>query len=160
MSQSIISVHGDVYAAASRLPSPRRWAKSRRMYSETTDGIEIFVEPHYLDDQSDPEAHRFLWAYTVLIANGSDHTVQLETRYWQHHQRTRPVEEVEGPGVVGEHPTLAPGDSYQYTSGCPLNTPSGTMVGHYVMRRDDGTRFEARIPAFSLDLPDAIRTLN
>jgi ApaG protein len=130
------------------------------MYSQTTDGIEIFVEPQYLDDQSDPEAHRFLWAYTVVIANGSDHTVQLETRYWRITNALGQVEEVEGPGVVGEHPTLDPGDSYQYTSGCPLNTPSGTMVGHYVMRRDDGTRFKARIPAFSLDRPDTVRTLN
>ncbi|GAB4364131.1 MAG: Co2+/Mg2+ efflux protein ApaG [Oricola sp.] len=130
------------------------------MYSETTDGIEIIVEPQYLDDQSDPEAHRFLWAYTVVIANHSDHTVQLETRYWRITNALGQVEEVEGPGVVGEHPTLAPGDSYQYTSGCPLNTQSGTMVGHYVMRRDDGTRFKARIPAFSLDRPGTSRTLN
>lgn len=130
------------------------------MYSETTDGIEIIVEPHYLDDRSDPEAHRFLWAYTVVIANGSDDTVQLETRYWRITNAFGQVEEVEGPGVVGEHPTLKPGDSYQYTSGCPLNTPSGTMVGHYVMRREDGTRFKVRIPAFSLDQPDTARTLN
>jgi len=130
------------------------------MYSETTDGIEIAVEPHYLDDQSEPEAHRFLWAYTVVIANHSSHTVQLETRYWRITNEQGQVEEVEGPGVVGEHPLLGPGDSYQYTSGCPLNTPSGTMVGHYVMRRDDGTRFKAIIPAFSLDRPDTVRTLN
>jgi len=130
------------------------------MYSETTDGIEILVEPHYLDDQSEPEAHRYVWAYTVVIANGSDYTVQLETRYWHITNALGQVEEVEGPGVVGENPVLTPGDSYQYTSGCPLNTPSGTMVGHYVMRRDDGTRLQVRIPAFSLDIPDTARTLN
>lgn len=130
------------------------------MYRETTDGIEIIVEPQYLDDQSEPEAHRYIWAYTVVIANNSDHTAQLETRYWRITNALGQIEEVEGPGVVGEFPTLAPGDSYQYTSGCPLNTPSGTMVGHYVMRRDDGTRFKAHIPAFSLDRPDTLRTLN
>jgi len=130
------------------------------MYRQTTDGIEILVEPQYLDDQSEPEAHRYVWAYTVVIANGSDQTVQLETRYWHITNALGHVEEVEGPGVVGETPVLTPGDSYQYTSGCPLNTPSGTMVGHYVMRRDDGSRFKVRIPAFSLDIPDQARTLN
>jgi ApaG protein len=130
------------------------------MYREDTDGIEIIVEPQYLDDESEPEEHRYIWAYTIVIANTSDHAVQLETRYWRVTNALGQVEVVEGPGVVGEHPTLAPGDSYQYTSGCPLNTSSGTMEGHYVMRRDDGVRFQARIPAFSLDLPDAARTLN
>lgn len=130
------------------------------MYRETTDGIEILVEPQYLDDQSEPEAHRYVWAYTVVIANGSNQTVELETRFWHITNALGHVEEVEGPGVVGEHPVLSPGDSYQYTSGCPLNTASGTMVGHYVMRREDGTRMKARIPAFSLDIPDTTRTLN
>ncbi|MCI5078156.1 Co2+/Mg2+ efflux protein ApaG [Oricola sp.] len=130
------------------------------MYRETTGGIEITVEPQYLDEQSEPEAHRHVWAYTIVIANGSDHTVQLETRHWRITNAIGQVEEVEGPGVVGEQPVLTPGDSYQYTSGCPLNTPSGTMVGHYVMRRDDGICFEVRIPPFSLDIPDIARTLN
>ena len=130
------------------------------MYRETTDGIEVLVEPHYLDDQSEPEAHRYLWAYTIVIANQSDFVVKLETRYWRITNALGQVEEVEGPGVVGENPILAPGDTYQYTSGCPLNTPSGTMVGHYVMRRDDGTHLTVNIPAFSLDRPDLVRTLN
>ncbi|WP_223476470.1 Co2+/Mg2+ efflux protein ApaG [Oricola indica] len=130
------------------------------MYRETTDGVEIIVEPHYLDEESEPDEHRFVWAYTVVIANGSDHRVQLETRYWHITNAIGQVEEVEGPGVVGEHPVLSPGDTYHYTSGCPLNTPSGTMVGHYVLRRDDGTRFKAHIPAFSLDIPDPARRLN
>lgn len=130
------------------------------MYRTQTDGIEITVEPHYLDEQSEPEAHRYVWAYTIVIVNESDSTVELETRFWRITNALGQVEEVEGPGVVGEHPVLAPGDSYQYTSGCPLNTPSGTMVGHYVMRRDDGSRFTVAIPAFSLDLPDPMRTLN
>ena len=130
------------------------------MYSETTDGIEIIVEPQYLDDQSEPDAHRYMWAYTIVIANMSDETVQLESRYWHITNALGQVEEVEGPGVVGEHPVLTPGDSFQYTSGCPLNTPSGTMVGHYVMRRDDGARVRVAIPAFSLDIPGEVRTIN
>lgn len=130
------------------------------MYRETTDEIEVFVEPQYLPDQSDPEEHRYVWAYTIVIANTSDHTVQLERRYWRITNAVGHEEIVEGPGVVGEQPMLGPGDTYQYTSGCPLNTPSGTMVGHYLMRRDDGRRFEVRIPAFSLDRPDLVRTLN
>lgn len=130
------------------------------MYRQTTDGIEVLVEPHYLDDQSEPEEHRFVWAYTIVISNNSDHTVTLEMRFWHITNALGHVEEVEGPGVVGEKPLLTPGDTYQYTSGCPLNTPSGTMIGHYVMRRDDGTLFRVAIPAFSLDIPGQVRTLN
>lgn len=130
------------------------------MYRETTDGIEVLVEPHYLDDQSQPDEHRFVWAYTIVIANHSDDTVTLETRYWHITNAVGQVEEVEGPGVVGETPLLSPGDTYQYTSGCPLNTPSGTMIGHYVMRRHDGSQFRVAIPPFSLDIPGQIRTLN
>jgi ApaG protein len=130
------------------------------MYREITNGIEITVQPQYLDDESDPDMHRFVWAYTIVIANESDDTVQLETRYWRITNALGQQEEVEGPGVVGEHPVLSPGDTYQYTSGCPLNTPSGTMVGHYVMRKTDGSSFIVRVPAFSLDLPDPTRTIN
>ena len=86
--------------------------------------------------------------------------MRLETRHWRITNAVGHVEEVNGPGVVGEHPVLAPGDTYQYTSGCPLNTPSGTMVGHYVMKRDDGTKIRVNIPPFSLDRPDLVRTLN
>ena len=130
------------------------------MYREITNGIEITVEPHYLEEQSDPDAHRYVWAYTIVIANSSEDRVQLEKRHWQITNAIGQTEEVEGPGVVGESPVLSPGDSYQYTSGCPLNTPSGTMIGHYTMRRDDGSRFTVRVPAFSLDLPDPARTIN
>lgn len=130
------------------------------MYTERTDNIEVSVEPEYLEDQSDPDDHRYLWAYTIVIANHSDDTVQLESRYWKITNAVGQVEEVSGPGVVGEQPVLSPGDAFQYTSGCPLNTPSGTMVGHYVMRRNNGETFEVQVPAFSLDLPDETRILN
>ncbi|MEO1745788.1 MAG: Co2+/Mg2+ efflux protein ApaG, partial [Pseudomonadota bacterium] len=118
------------------------------------------VRPEFLEDESDPASGRWFWAYTVIVANHSETTVQLLARYWQITNAAGQVEEVRGPGVIGEQPVLEPGDSFQYTSGCPLNTSSGTMVGHYVMQADTGEQFEARIPGFSLDLPDMARTLN
>ena len=130
------------------------------MYRETTDGIEITVRPDFLDQESDPDEGRWFWAYTVVIANHSDDTVQLESRYWRIINAVGEVEEVSGPGVIGEQPILSPGDSFQYTSGCPLNTPSGTMAGHYVMRRESGERLRAMIPPFSLDMPNVTRTIN
>ena len=98
------------------------------MYRETTDGIEVTVRPDFLDEESEPDDGRWFWAYTVVIANHSEETVQLESRYWRITNALGAVEEVSGPGVIGEQPVLSPGDSFQYTSGCPLNTPSGTMV--------------------------------
>lgn len=130
------------------------------MYRETTNGIEITVRPEFLESESSPEKARWFWAYTIIVANHSDETFQLESRYWHITNALGEVEEVSGPGVIGEQPVLDPGDSFQYTSGCPLNTPSGTMVGHYIMRRDDGGSMRANVPAFSLDLPDVVRVLN
>lgn len=130
------------------------------MYRTRTQGIEVTVRPEFLERESDPEAGRWFWAYTIIIANHSDETVRLQSRYWRITNAFGQVEEVRGEGVVGEQPVLTPGDSFQYTSGCPLNTPSGTMVGHYVMRAEDGPAFEVAIPAFSLDVPDQRRTLN
>ena len=130
------------------------------MYRETTNGIEVTVRPDYLDQESEPDEGRWFWAYTVIIANHSQATVQLESRYWRITNAMGDVQEVSGPGVIGEQPVLEPGDSFQYTSGCPLNTPSGTMVGHYIMRTDQGERLQALIPPFSLDMPNAVRTLN
>lgn len=130
------------------------------MYRETTNGIEVTVRPDFLDQESDPDQSRWFWAYTVVIANHSPETVQLESRYWRITNAVGEVEEVSGPGVIGEQPVLSPGDSFQYTSGCPLNTSSGTMAGHYVMRRESGERLQAMIPPFSLDLPNVARTIN
>ncbi len=123
------------------------------MYSAVTRDIEVNVEPFYLEDRSDPSANRYVWAYRVTIVNRSDGFVQLLSRYWQITDGAGRVEEVRGPGVVGEQPELNPGDSYQYMSGCPLSTPSGIMVGRYTMRDTDGDTFDIAIPAFSLDLP-------
>ncbi|WP_353643062.1 Co2+/Mg2+ efflux protein ApaG [Mesorhizobium sp. WSM2239] len=123
------------------------------MYTAVTRDIEVNVEPFYLEDRSDPSQNHYVWAYRVTIANQSDQFVQLLSRYWRITDGAGRVEEVRGPGVVGEQPELNPGDSYQYMSGCPLSTPSGIMVGHYTMRNRGGETFEVEIPAFSLDLP-------
>ncbi|MBD0413249.1 Co2+/Mg2+ efflux protein ApaG [Oryzicola mucosus] len=130
------------------------------MYSAITHGIVVQVEPFFLAEQSDPRDDRFVWAYRVTIENRSDAVVQLLSRYWHITDGRGRVEEVSGPGVVGEQPELAPGDSYQYTSGCPLPTPSGIMLGRYTMRREGGTLFDVEIPAFSLDLPGVKQVLN
>jgi ApaG protein len=130
------------------------------MYRQVTQDIAVSVEPIYLDGQSVPDQSRYVWAYRVTIENQSSRAVQLQSRYWRITDQNGRVEEVRGPGVVGEQPILNPGDSYTYSSGCPLTTPSGTMVGRYQMRGDDGRSFEIDIPAFSLDIPGEKRVLN
>jgi ApaG protein len=130
------------------------------MYRAVTHDIAVSVEPVYLDGQSEPDAGRFVWAYHIVIENSSNRTVQLQSRYWRIVDQNGRIEEVRGPGVVGEQPILNPGDSYSYSSGCPLTTPSGTMVGRYQMRDENGRDFEIDIPAFSLDVPGEKRVLN
>jgi ApaG protein len=132
----------------------------KAMYRAVTRNIEVSVEPFYLADRSDPDEGRYVWAYRVTIDNKSGEIVKLLSRYWHITDGAGRIEEVRGPGVVGEHPELNPGDSYQYTSGCPLSTPSGIMVGHYTMRSGRGEVFDIDIPAFSLDLPTKARTVN
>ncbi|KAB2701277.1 Co2+/Mg2+ efflux protein ApaG [Ochrobactrum sp. GPK 3] len=130
------------------------------MYRAVTQGIEITVEPFYLEEESAPEDNRYVWGYRITIANNSSDTVQLRSRYWQITDANGRVEEVRGAGVVGEQPVLDPGDSFQYSSGCPLTTSSGVMVGRYQMQNPTGNTFEVDIPAFSLDVPEQRRTLN
>lgn len=130
------------------------------MYRAITRNIAVEVEPFYLVDQSEPSENRYVWGYRVTIENNSDEFVQLLSRYWHITDTSGRVEEVRGPGVVGDQPELNPGDSYQYASGCPLSTPSGIMVGRYTMRNEAGEMFDIAIPAFSLDLPDAWHRLN
>jgi ApaG protein len=129
-------------------------------YSAETDGIVVRVRPSYLAGQSDPDGGRWVWAYQVEIVNLTPSPVQLMARRWTITDATGHVEEVRGPGVVGEQPVIAPGEAYAYASGCPLGTASGTMVGAYYMTDDRGRAFEAQIPAFSLDVPDPKRLLN
>lgn len=130
------------------------------MYSAVTHDIEVSVETFYLADRSDPADGHFVWAYRISIANHSDRAVKLLSRYWHITDGEGRVEEVRGDGVVGDQPELEPGDSYQYTSGCPLSTPSGIMVGRYTMTDIAGHLFEIDIPAFSLDVPGTRRTVN
>ena len=130
------------------------------MYQAVTDDIQVTVEPRFLPEESDPEGRRYVFAYSVEIANLGGRVVQVRDRYWHITDALGRVQEVRGPGVVGEQPVLRPGESFRYTSGCPLETPSGIMSGHYGVETADGTRFTVRIPAFSLDAPFAARTLN
>ena len=130
------------------------------MYSETTHSIKVTVQPFYLDEQSSPAEGRFVWAYHVRIENQGGETVQLRRRHWQITDSRGHVAEVEGPGVVGEQPVLKPGEAFEYTSGTPLPTPSGIMVGTYEMEAHGGQRFRVRIPAFSLDSPHQPIRLN
>ncbi len=130
------------------------------MYSAVSNNIRVTVEPKFLPEQSDPEEGRYFWSYTIEIANAGEVTVQLTHRHWQITDAAGRREEVRGPGVVGEQPTLRPGEAFRYTSGCPLTTPSGIMVGTYRMVDESGRAFEVQIPAFSLDSPYAKRVVN
>lgn len=130
------------------------------MYRAVTRNIEVVAEPFYLEERSDPANGRFVWGYRITIVNQSAERVKLLSRFWRITDGTGKVEEVSGPGVVGEQPELGPGDSYQYSSGCPLPTPSGIMVGSYTMRGAQGDSFDIAVPAFSLDRPGAPRSVN
>jgi len=130
------------------------------MYEQITRGIRVSVEPNYVENQSAPEDRRYVWAYTVRIDNDSRETVQLKTRYWRITDATGQTEEVWGEGVVGQQPVIRPGEGFEYTSGAPLATPSGLMVGRYGMETVDGVAFEVDIPAFSLDSPHELRKIH
>jgi ApaG protein len=131
------------------------------MYRETTAGITVTVKPYYLEEQSEPDEQRFVWAYHVRIENNGQRTVQLRNRYWRITDSRGRIQEVRGAGVVGEQPVLRPGDSFEYTSGTPLPTPSGIMGGTYQMEASEtGERFDVAIPSFSLDSPHQPINLN
>lgn len=123
------------------------------MYRQTTDSICVTVKPIYLEEQSAPADNHYVWAYQVQIENTGAETVQLLNRHWRITDSQGRMQEVRGAGVVGEQPRLGPGESFEYTSGTPLPTPSGIMVGSYEMVTADGRHFEVAIPAFSLDSP-------
>ena len=125
-----------------------------------TDGIRVRVQSLYLPDQSNPHDDRYVFAYTITISNESSDTAQLRTRHWIITDARGTIEEVRGDGVVGEQPRLAPGQSFQYTSGCVLTTSVGTMQGSYRFWRDDGSYFDAEIAAFSLASPVRSDTAN
>lgn len=119
----------------------------------TTRGVHVSVVSEYAPDRSRPTDQQWFFLYTITIANQSDETVQLLSRHWIITDATGKVEEVRGPGVVGQQPVLTPGESFTYTSGCPLGTPFGTMEGTYQMVTRGGEGFEARIAPFTLSEP-------
>ena len=148
------------------MPPPARRNRQRREgeqtsgramqdeYSSTTRGIRVSVRSLYLEDQSQPDEGRYVWAYRVRIENAGPEPVQLVRRTWRITDANGRTQHVHGVGVIGEQPLLEPGESFEYTSGTPLDTPSGFMVGAYHMVvPSSGEKFDVAIPAFSLDSP-------
>ena len=123
------------------------------MYSSVTEDIKVSVRSEFSPERSEPSDNRYFWTYTIEISNLGGRTVQLTHRHWKITDGHGQLEEIRGPGVVGEQPTLEPGQSFTYASGCPLTTPSGIMVGSYRMVDEDGRAFDVAIPPFSLDSP-------
>jgi ApaG protein len=122
-----------------------------------TRGVRIIVRPRFVPEQSEPDEEQWLFAYHITIRNEGASTVQLLSRHWVITNGEGKVEEVRGPGVVGYQPVLKPGEEFQYTSGCPLNTPVGTMHGEFNMvLPDSGEKFDARIDPFRLAVPKAL----
>lgn len=126
------------------------------MYRALTSGIRVDVTSEFLPEHSNATARRFVFSYTVQISNESSETVQLRSRHWHILHGNGRREEVRGPGVVGEQPVLRPGEGFEYSSGCVLSAPHGTMHGTYEMIGEDGRQFEVEIPAFSLSTPHAL----
>jgi len=130
------------------------------MFKATTHGVSVTVMPVYIDERSNPATSQYFWAYRVALENNSNQTFQLLTRYWNITDSNGHVEEVRGDGVIGEQPTIKPGEEFSYTSGCPLTTPSGIMVGYYMMQDEAGEMLKVAIPAFPLDLPNLSPVIN
>ena len=130
------------------------------MYRAVTHSIEVVVTPRFVADRSSPDNNYFFWAYTISITNNGTETVQLKTRHWRITDANGRLQEVRGAGVVGEEPVLKAGEAFEYTSGVPLQTPSGFMVGSYGMVSATGRLFDIDVPAFSLDSAETKRTLN
>ena len=130
------------------------------MYNAVTRGISVTVTPRFMPEESSPEDGRYFFAYTVEIINTGLERVQLRARYWRIVDGNGNLQEVRGAGAVGKQPVLGPGESFHYTSGCPLPTPDGTMEGTYDMVTATGETFQAAIPAFSLDSPHVKRVVH
>lgn len=122
-------------------------------YEQETNGVIVRVTPRFLDAESSPKDHRYVWAYAVEIENQNDHAVQLLTRYWKILDRNGGVQVVEGEGVVGQTPVIEPGKRFEYSSGAPLSAPSGIMQGKYTFSNGAGEDILVNIPTFSLDSP-------
>ena len=126
------------------------------MYKAISENVQVTVIPEFLPDQSDPDEERFFWAYTIEIVNLGPRTVQLMSRHWRITDGRGKVEEVRGPGVVGQQPVLKPGEHVEYTSGCVLETRRGAMHGTYQMQGPDGAMFDAEIAPFQLAMPHSL----
>jgi ApaG protein len=122
----------------------------------TTDGLRVEVKARYAPDLSEPANSQWFFLYTIRISNEGEETCQLVSRHWLIRNAAGRVQEVRGPGVVGEQPVLEPGASFEYTSGCPLDTPYGSMEGRYQMVTEAGERFDAQVARFELREPGAI----
>jgi ApaG protein len=146
------------------VPGPQRRRRAAAqpfaVYEAETDGVTVRVTPDFMPDQSSRAKGRFVWSYTVEIENRSEREFQLISRRWVITDGLNRTETVRGKGVVGEQPSLKPGEAYRYASACPLQTPSGLMGGAYQMLSVEGELFEVEIPTFSLDLPEAVKALN
>jgi ApaG protein len=130
------------------------------MYRAITRDIEVVVTPRFEADRSSPDNNYYFWAYTISITNQGSETVQLKTRHWRITDANGKRQEVRGAGVVGEEPVLKAGEHFEYTSGVPLQTASGFMVGSYGMVSASGEHFDIEVPAFSLDSVETKPTLN
>jgi ApaG protein len=122
-------------------------------YAETTHGVTVRVAVSFLADQSEPDMGKWFWAYHIRIENGRDEPVQLLTRHWTIADGRGALFEREGQGVVGEQPVIQPGAAYDYVSGCPLSTPTGSMEGSYMMLEGAGGTIQVKIPRFALLAP-------
>ncbi|MCU4181245.1 Co2+/Mg2+ efflux protein ApaG [Bosea sp. BH3] len=130
------------------------------MYQAQTHGVRVSAAPRFMDAESSHAQGRYFWAYSIEIVNLSDQTVQLMTRHWIITDGRGEVHEVRGEGVVGKQPVLRPGESFSYTSGCPLTTPDGSMQGFYAMQDEKGAIFDVAVPLFPLDSPYVKKVLH
>jgi ApaG protein len=133
---------------------------TRHKYEAITRSVRVSVTPNFLEEQSEPSESRYLWSYHITIENKGGETVQLLSRHWRITDARGQVREVRGAGVVGEQPVLQPGAAFEYTSGAPLETPSGFMTGTYQMRASSGETFEIKIPLFALESPYETRRMH
>jgi ApaG protein len=130
------------------------------MYEQETSGMVVRVAPQFLPEESAPDEGRFVWAYTIEIENRSTDSVQLLSRFWRITDENGLTQEVRGPGVIGQQPIIAPGQSFRYTSAAPLAAPSGVMGGAYSMQRENGEAFDVAVPLFALDSPHISKLAN
>ncbi len=145
------------YITVTRLQGSRDSVQMRGMMEQVPDyRIDVAVQSVYIDDESEPDANKYVFAYTVTIRNVGTVPAQLLTRHWTITDADGKVQEVRGQGVVGEQPRLAPGEDFQYTSAALIETPVGTMGGSYQMVADDGVSFDAEIPLFRLSIPNIL----